>query len=447
MAASINAFRRFITLLEKLERRYWWMDLSKLRRDVEENRFRVLVPNFVNASFKRPGIADLGFFWCKNCGRIGLFPRDYQWLGSDIVCKYCGNYVTQAFVGAPRARRARERSIEYYYYITPGWLQRRAEYRILPIRTAIDGYCRILKKYKLLVIIDEDRPLATLTFKCPDRSRPCPQRDSEGFCLDRYGRRIRLFFGRRGELRYFPSQPSEALIKPLVLSTYDARGGNSIDYDKNALPGVEEVRLAPVTVYEICILLLLGHPYARYSERIPLVVADSEGPVMLGRKLKTEGILFRLKSEIVEHAHKLLRERGFSEERADGLVITHTFAHAVLNALPILTGLSPSEFGEAIWTYEEGGYYEILIYDNSKGSIGGVRSIVYNGRELLPDLYAYLPNSADCTRGCEVACRACTFFERCGMLNYVLNRHAIPYIVDLDYCRRQWSPGVPSYES
>ena len=119
----------------------------------------------------------------------------------------------------------------------------------------------------------------------------------------------------------------------------------------------------------------------------------------------------------------------------------HTFSHAVLNTMPILTGLSPFEFGESIWASDDSYDYEVLIYDDSKGSIGGVRSVISN-QSIIHDLYAFLVN-VDCRRGCETACRACLFFERCGMLNRNLNRHALTSLIDLDKCRELYSVGIP----
>lgn len=435
--SSITAYERFMATLERLARYYWWLD--DLRRDIAQGRFVVRVPRVAEAAFSLPGLANLSYFWCRNrrCGWVGTRGRCVQ-RGRTLICPECGQPVTQAYVGAPMTEGA---TLLYYRIDSAG------PYRLQPVTRAIGSYCRFLGTYKHLVVADEERPVASLTFACPDPTARCRNKSPEGFCLDSSGRPIRLRFpSYRGE-RYRPSHLSEALTKSLTISAYDIKESIPLNYDREVLVGVEDVRLGSVTVYEVCIAYLLGHPYARRRERIPVVTVIDGRPTMLGRKLKTEGLLFRLERNAVERAHRDLIERGFSEARADAFTITHTFAHTILNALPILSGLSPSEFGEAVWVREDTSDYEVLIYDNSKGGIGGIRSVTYEGREILPDLYSYLPNSADCKRGCEVACRACTFFERCGMLNYALNRHAIPYIVNLDYCRRLWAREVLGRET
>jgi len=428
--AVADAYTKFITLLERVERRFWWVDFSSLKNAIERGDFRIAEVEEVQANFNYGGTGNLRFFWCRRCNRI--LEAFAAWgcaiSGSSMMCVQCRGRATQAYVGAPRWRRGRK-PIEYYD--SSGQVSS----TLVPISEV--AWCRSIRGYRALRVVDEGRPIASATFACPNNRVPCSNRDPQGYCLTSSGRRQRLFFPSRRGVKHYPSHISEALTKPLILSTYNVGEGEPVSFDCNALPGVEEVQLAPVRIYELGILIFLGHSYASYSERMPRIPKDSRGPFMLGRKFETEGLVFRLKESSVQCTCDDLRERGFRSN--DATVVAHSFAHAVLNALPLLSGLSPSEFGESLFVREKEGDYEVVVYDNSKGSIGGVRSIVEEekgSRELTPDIYAYFASAAECKRGCEAACRACLFFERCIFLNKILNRHALRQIVSISGCRQ-----------
>lgn len=423
-----DAYAKLMALIERIERRYWWINFTRLKNDIKSGAFRVSEIERASAKFKYDGTGDLSFFWCKNCNHIlkAFTVRGCVLQGSKMRCMQCGQgTATQAYVGAPRWDRG-SKEIEYY--------NSQGGSILLPISRV--AWCRRVRAYKILNILDEERPVASATFRCPDPNVPCPYRDQQGFCREGGSRRQRLFFPRWRGIRYYPSHVSEALTKPLILTTYSAGKGEPVIFDHEALPGVEEIRLAPLRIYEVGLLIFLGHPYASYSERLPRIPRDSMGPFMLGRRFDTEGIIIRLNETNVLRACNELRERGFKNR--DAVTVVHSFAHAVLNSLPLLSGLSPSEFGESLFVSEEEGYYELVIYDNSKGSIGGVRSIISGEEgswELAPDIYAYFVSATECKRGCEVACRACLFYERCIFLNKILNRHALPYIISVSGCK------------
>lgn len=422
-----DAYDKFIALLRKVECRFWWLDFSTLWEAIKAGSFRVAEVEEAQASFYYGGTGDLRFFWCRKCNRILEAFRDCKISGSGMQCSWCNGRATQAYVGAPRWGRGRK-AIEYYD--SSG----QASGALVPISGV--AWCSRAGGYKALRVADEGRPIASATFACSNNQVQCPDRDGQGYCLTN-GRRQRLFFVPRGGATYYPSHISEALTKPLILSTYDVGEGEPLSFDRGALPGVDEVQLAPVRVYEVGVLIFLGHSYARYSERLPRIPRDSKGPFMLGRKFKTEGLVFRLNKSLVQRACADLRERGFRAN--DATVVAHSFAHAAINSLPLLSGLSPSEFGESLFVSEEEGDCEVVIYDNSKGSIGGVRSAVEGGagsRELAPEIYAHFASAAECKRGCETACRACLFFERCIFLNRVLNRHALCQIASVSGCRQ-----------
>lgn len=402
---------KVVRLLEVLRQRYPWLGLGTIIDKIRQGEFVFVRPHEVKTSFEFKGTADLSFFWCRRCGYLGKKVQ-FRQHGSKIICPSCGSTARQSYVGAPLYRGARD--VKEYSGMEGD------RYEIAPIRNAIDAWCSRSKRLKRLVVEDEERPMATLRFRCPDPESSCTyrQRCREGL----------LYFPSQEGERLIPSHLSEGLTKALVISVYEEKGcGERLSFSAEALPGVEEVKITEVKVYEMAVALLIGHPYARYSER-RVALPTVDGVVqMLGRAIETEGIIFRLRQSTIERAQKALAERGFSV--GDG-EIAHSLAHVILNSLPHLSGLSPSEFSECLGVAEEGGHVlETLIYDNSIGGIGGVRSLKREG-SLNPDLYYYFISGVECRRDCEAACRACLFFERCGMLNRMLNRHALAYIVD-----------------
>jgi len=422
-----DAYTKFTALLDEIEGRFSWVNLTNLKKDIQSGAFRVVEPTEVQANFKYGGTGDLKFFWCRKCNRILEAFTHCRPSGPSFECK-CGGKATQVFVGTPRLG-GWGKPVEYYDSSGP------VSSVLIPISEVPSAYCKEIRGYKSLRVVDEGRPIASATLACPDE-RKCSNRDPQGFCLSRGGQRQRLLFPNRRGVRYYPSHISEGLTKPLILSTYDAEEGEPVSFESSALPGVEGVQLAPIRIYEVGLFLLIGHPYSSYSERIPRVPKDSKGPYMLGRKFKTEGLLFRLKKTSVQQASKHLREKGFRSNNAT--VVAHSFAHAIMNSLPIFSGLNPSEFGESLFVREEEGEFEVVVFDNSKGGIGGVRSITEGdkgSRELTPDAYRYFASAAECKRGCEAACRACLFIERCIFLNKNLNRHALHDLISISGCR------------
>jgi len=401
---SVTTLRdKVVRLLETLEQRYPQLGLNAVIDRIRQGKFEFVRPHEVKASFEFKGTADLSIFWCPRCGLLGK---------KALICPSCKLPARQAYVGAPSQKGGR--SVKEYSGMEGD------RYEVVPISSARGAWCRRNKQLKRLVVEDEERPMATLRLRCPDPSSNCAYRK---MCKDE-----NLYFPAPEGMRLIPSHLSEGLTKALVISVYEEKGGGEhLAFSAKALPGVEEVKFAEVKVYEVAVALLIGHPYARYSERrVALPIVDGVAQ-MLGRAIETEGIIFRLKQSAIEDAQKTLTERGISIRDIE---ITHSLAHVILNSLPHLSGLSPSEFNECLGVTEKGGHVlEALVYDNSIGGIGGVRSLKKNG-SLNPDLYYYFISGVECKRDCEAACRACLFFERCGMLNRMLNRHALAYIIN-----------------
>ena len=428
---SMSAYEKFITTLQRLSNRFPW--ISYIMEQIERGNFRIWIPNRVEAKHELDSAANLGYYWCSRCGWVGISPTI---IDGRPMCPSCNRrsvkiQVVQAYVGAPKAQRrwGGNRVIHINVGGRGG-----SDYIILPISAAINTYCRHLRKFKNLQITNRERPVASLRFSCPNPNYSCGYRADNNLCTEEPKT---LIFRRSIDRRYFPSHLSEGLTKAFVVSTYDTLREIEVSFENDILPGIDSIYLVKVKIYEVCIAILFGHQYSRYSERIVALPSDDYGPCTLARHIETEGLLFKLKPEYVERAKAELSNKHY---RSDSLIVLHTFSHAVLNTMPILTGLSPFEFGESVWASDDSYDYEVLIYDDSKGSIGGVRSVISN-HSIIHDLYAFLVN-VDCRRGCETACRACLFFERCGMLNRNLNRHALTSLIDLDKCRELYSVGI-----
>jgi len=178
------------------------------------------------------------------------------------------------------------------------------------------------------------------------------------------------------------------------------------------------------TVTVLTIMYLLGHPYSGRYRRLPVFDVDSQGKfIFLGRKLETEGLLVKLDYDAVEKIGEPIK--------ATPLTVAHSISHIILLALTRLTGLSPSEFGEAVFIDKSERVAEILIYDNSPGGIGGVRTVAKD----VADFVEYICDfSRPCPRMCRSACRACVFYETCAFGNMFLSWRAAEKAVNRSAC-------------
>jgi len=419
---------------------YIWPALRRVAQAARGNKLVVKVPKKVITELRMEQVADLAYFWCPKCGVIYERPQQR--------CQLCRGRLVQAYLGAPR----RETPAGTPFVISEGLRLggRRGgayDYLFIPIVNAIAiGKCPIRRrrrKLKKVVRLNPERPLASLAYACPyddGLAKKCQY----GREITYNGATIRLCtywpgylkMPRRQNETIMLAPPSEALTKAFSIILYKPINGQSVHFDPEFMPGVESISFAKVIVYQLTPMFLAGSPYARKYKRIPVIVYSSDSKLeVLGRKLESEGLLVKLKLDSVRHAINALKSKGFSKMRASEVVICHTMAHLFLITTPLVTGLSEIEFSEAVRADLDRSMCEFLIYDNSPGGIGGVRSLLeetYSGYELKTDFLGVISRRLECPRACLTACKACLFSATCIWLNYALNRHALQYIIDFE---------------
>jgi uncharacterized Zn finger protein (UPF0148 family) len=368
----------------------------------------------VEYGLKAP-LVSLDVLMCPKCGRLFRADRGIKW------CPYCGVELQQAYVGVPYVETS------YHQYIT--YTEKKVKL-IAPITEIKETYCRRHKDLKALTSRSDMRPLQSLTFACPFNDSSC-QYYNQGLCTEGPDR---IYFPpyqgmSRLAVRPVLAKPSVGITKPFTVTVFPsdpkpgtgkALGGVLTQH----LPVAKEVMVGKFTVSMLTLMYLLGHPYSSRYRRLPVFDVDNRGKlIIIGRKLETDGLLIKLDYQLVEKIG--------DEVKADPLTVAHTISHTVLLALTRLTGLSPSEFGEAIFVDAKGGVAEILVYDNSPGGIGGVRTVANDVADFIEYVCDF---SRPCPRMCRSACRACVFYETCAFGNMFLSWRAAEKAVNISAC-------------
>jgi len=294
---------------------------------------------------------------------------------------------------------------------------------ILPVTKIRNIYCPVVGGLKGLVPQSRKRPLQTLAFVCPYSNTKCEYYRPENLprCLHgtEENRRIQVFFPPVGGIKRVPALPSEGFTKPYTKTVFSEV---EIVKNLNELSQFREARFGRFRIWTITMFYLLGSNYTPRRSRKPLFEEDSKGNLVFsGRSMETEGLLLVLDwNKVKEVVNRVRSYRVFADE----YTVAHSVAHVALKAIVQLTGLSFTEFGEAVYVDKQNGIAEVLIYDDAPGGIGGVRAVV----DAKPDFGEYLLlNSERCPRSCRQACRACLYVENCNSLNFNLSWLAAYY--------------------
>jgi uncharacterized C2H2 Zn-finger protein len=388
--------------------------LEEILRKAEEGKTIVKYDlQKVTYNFEAP-LVLLDILRCPSCGR--LFKAS-----TTNMCPFCKVNLYQAYVGVPLVQRSNHK----FKFSTDSNIK-----LVIPITTIKEAYCKRHRGFKALKPIEPKRPVQSLAFKCHFNDTSC-QYYHDGLCTE--GSYPIYFPQYRGlpqnVARPALANPSVNITKPFTITIFPSEPkqgtGRALgDLLTHYIPVAREVVVGEFTVYILTIMYLLGHPYSGRYRRLPVFDVDSQGNlIFLGRKLKTEGLLVKLDYSAVEKIGESIK--------ATPLTVVHSISHIILLALTRLTGLSPSEFGEAVFVDKSKRVAEILIYDNSPGGIGGVRSIAND----VADFVEYICDfSRPCPRMCRSACRACVFYETCGLGNMFLSWRAAEKAVNRSAC-------------
>jgi hypothetical protein len=406
-----------------------------LHEKVSKKNVKVIIPRKIDVRLKFDGMTTLEYFWCPMCGKVYNYSTA---LKHNFMCN-CGGRLVQAYIAAPHYTTS---------VSSPHQIPSKEEI-FPPIRNFIGIWCTTVQKMKHIIRINPERPVSSLVYKCPDETRSCKFRGtinvggkSIPVCHYESGRdassRGRAYVVVRPPqrsncvMKIVP--PSEALTKPFSITLYKEVDEDKVEvkFERDCIPGISSVTFTKVKVYQLTLALLAGAPYASKRDRIPVVARREDGAIeVLGRKMETDGLIIKLDpKKVAETSETLAATMGFNKSDSTPTVICHTIAHLFLTTAPIVAGLSEHEFGEAVRVDPDREVYEALIYDNSPGGIGGVKSLLEENGEMKMDYLALIARRVECPRSCRLACKACLFTANCMWLNYSLNRFAIPFIVD-----------------
>jgi len=386
--------------------------LIEVLQKMKEDRVKIRIPeNVVNVT-KHGEVGDFSYFRCPNCGYIANQPG---------YCPKCRRPLIHAYVGVP---------VDFGGATSPSKV---GQYRgdvdnpfILPVTKIRSIYCPVIRQsggLKGLASLSRKRPLQSLAFVCPYDNIECKYRGpgNPPRCLHgaEEGQQIQVFFPSVGGIKRVPVLPSEGFTKPYTKTVFSEV---EIVENLNELSQFYEARFGRFRIWTITMFYLLGSNYTPRRSRKPLFEEDSEGNLVFsGRSMETEGLLLVLDwNKVKEVVNRVKSYKVFADE----YTVAHSVAHVALKAVVQLTGLSFTEFGEAVYVDKQNGIAEVLIYDDAPGGIGGVRAVV----DAKPDFADYLLlNSERCPRSCRQACRACLYVENCNSLNFNLSWLAAYY--------------------
>ncbi|MEM4675181.1 MAG: hypothetical protein QXM12_02710, partial [Nitrososphaerota archaeon] len=294
----------------------------------------VYKPRTVHTGLIVYDIGDFRFLRCPSCGTIYDASRV-----NSLKCERCKKSLVHAYVGTPVDYGQRRQP-----YIISLAHKRSDYFIIMPTNYLSDIRCGIHKDLKGVKPLNPNRPIYSLQYVCPWSDRSCEYYSSGDLCTQNR-RRIVTFMHKEGYKRV-PSLPAEGLTKPFSLAVFN-KEEETEDLTKD-LGGefFDQVIYGKFKVWFVTLFYLLGSASMPRSRRLPVIV-ESDGEItLIGRDMITEGVLFRLNTNRVAS----IKEQVEVSEST----VVHSISHVVMKAVIELSGLSPSEFSEAMYLDENG---------------------------------------------------------------------------------------------
>ena len=364
---------------------------------------------------------ELESFMCDNCNN---FVRGTSFVNGvsqfKFLCKECGGNLSQAPI---LVRRADKKNSED---------QEREDRKNKPIVLYIKAskkscpHCGV-EDWLGLTIRDPEQPMGSLYWIC----KHCKK----------YVEQYQVFKQWGGGYR--PQEPTENLTKGITVSLANVEDVTLKPLifegflNKNACEGVfysDDIAVSQVT---------WGYKLGQYDN---VRYKTFPNHAYYGRKLRTQGIVVRLKPEVYEECLKYLKElykedselykefmRDIENEDPEMSQmqlkrwILHTLKHALLVFMPIITGLPNQEFSGS-YDLEKN---QVIIYDNQEGGIGGCKKLWDDSNNFIDllDLLTETIEKCDCRNKCP----KCILLDTCGEVNQALNRHLlVPIFKSLD---------------
>lgn len=398
--SSLEKFKRMISYYTEAQSKNTLLSaaLEYILEKVNRSKASVYKPRTVYTELTVEDIGDFRFLRCPSCGTI------YEASSiKSLRCNRCKKSLVHAYVGAPIDYGQRRQP-----YVINLSRKKSGDFIIMPTSYLLDIYCDTHKDLKGVKPLNPNRPIYSLQYTCPWSDESCPHYSSGDLCTQNKARIV--MFQRREGYKRVPSLPSEGLTKPFSLAVFDKEEEKE-DLTEDLGGGFfDQVMYGKFKVWFVTLFYLLGGASMPRRRRLPIIVESDGEVILIGRDMITEGVLFRLNTRKIASVK--------DQVRVDEPTLVHSISHVVMKAVIELSGLSPSEFGEAMYLSADSSTIELLVYDDSPGGIGGVRVL----KEYSADAREKIRRSREpCPRGCRRACRACLYLENCFMLNFDLS--------------------------
>jgi len=404
--------------------------IDKMKND----KIQVFTPESLSASFSYEGVVSLEYFICPACRNIYHLSE----VDKDFKCKNCGEHLIPAYVGVPINDGSKGSVIHISSSPSPG---SKGNYFILPVDKLRNVRCHKKESKRLKGLKPENptRPIYTLRFTCPYKDDKC-EFYYNGYCTFGNGndkeRGGKVFFQKKEGYKIVIDRPNESVTKAYTevifyKSSFQKESISDIDAELTKLFNeyakeetgdriFNKIELGEFEVKSITPFYLVGPSTSpRRNRSVFMINAEDNFLRVAGRSMRTTGLLFSLNYDRIK---KVINKLSTLKITVDSYVVAHSVSHVMLKSIIMLTGLSPTEFGEAIFVTDKGeNVAEVLIYDDSPGGLGGVKTI----EDSPLDFWEYVKKSASpCPRACRRACRACLYLENCSSMNFSLNWYA-----------------------
>jgi len=444
--------------------------MHMLLRELEAGSLDFRVPQKVTARIVSSDDPEYGFnmLWCSACSRICTFELARE---SRLRCPNCQAQLSQAPAFVANYDDRPPTPVPFSEVVRKVTHDANVRYCIYTGAPMHSGQRLPRETYKGLRVTNRDRPIDSLCWVCPIPQETCTWRDNLGYCKYSYydpstrrgrgtqaGRpyrpdlqvgteRIRLVpppFGARRTAfgtflgRYRPITMSEGITKPVRVAVHSFVTGDAerLAFQSDELRGIQDIMFVRrLEILQFTIAIAIGLPYVGIRRRPVVLLHDTtpdghEQYYLLSRRLVTQGLVIRLRPNVVQHiVDDWTQRRPGVARSAIATTLYHTVAHALLRPLPMTAGLDASEFSESFSANDN----EIAVYDNSPGGIGGVKTLVEEGTtgpSFRRDYSSQLLGSTDCQLDCSWSCKACMHIGSCGWINRQLQRGMLEEIVD-----------------
>lgn len=380
---------------------------NALRGASKDPYVNLMVPLKISASLSSEW-GELQYVYCRNCGSVyNLTDSGNYNLAKTMRCSQCKGHLVPAPIWCITADENPNphpsvfrpfKLIKSVKNVVTAMLSKR-KYGGRPATTSV-GFRIIIK--------DLSRPIASLRMV---HSGSAEEYDPSTVV-------------KGGQFTYrLALMPSEQQTKPITITAFAYNHNRCLTLEPTAgeFAGVSEMLFCDdIEVVQATVAFRAGHE--RSYKKVYVFHTTNIGSATVvyipARCIRTKGLVVRVDRDAVAKVGKDLE----ASSGIDEWTALHTLSHAFLVKLPQITGLEGGDFGEALSSTS----FEIAIFDNSQGGLGGVEGVVdRESKTLTPNYEWAVRESHQCPLACLRACKACLFTDSCYMLNTMLDRRIL----------------------